>query len=132
MPARKVFDNCRTLFQSFYESNVLWKSITVNYTSGKFGLRDMIKRVIDLAVPGMVVCIANSLCMAVLVKNPNIIIKLMDPVCCEQYWAIAIKFLPSNHNFNFILLGNQRAKYSVTFCCPRQGWCRKGLIGICK
>ena len=54
-------------------------------TSGKFGLRDMIKRVIDLAVPGIVVCMVNSLCMAVLVKKPNIIIKLMDPVCCEQY-----------------------------------------------
>ncbi len=62
----------------------------------------MMKRVMDLAVPGKVVCMANNLCIAVLVKNPNIIIKLMDPVCWEQYWATAIKFLQPHQQKFFI------------------------------
>lgn len=35
--------------------------------------------VIDLAVPGTVVCMENKRCMAVDVKNPNMTIRFMLP-----------------------------------------------------
>lgn len=56
-------------------------------TSGKFGFRDKMKKVMTLAVPGIIVCIAKRRCMAVVVKKVNIIMRLMELKFLLQYFA---------------------------------------------
>lgn len=53
----------------------------------------MVKRVVILAVPGMVICVVNSRCNAVLVKKPSIIIQLNVRVYRARYEVKASKFL---------------------------------------
>ena len=57
------------------------------HTSGILGLIDMMKKVMTLAVPGIVVCMAKRRCIAVDVKKPNMIMKLKEFACLEQYFA---------------------------------------------
>ncbi len=65
-------------------------------TSGIFGLIDMTKFVMTLAVPGIAICMANRRCIAVDVKNPSISIKLKEFVFRAQYLANASNVLKWN------------------------------------
>jgi hypothetical protein len=84
-------------------------------------LIDIRKNEMSLAVPGIAVCIVNRryaemkmsqtlaqlkknyvaqcrlklTCMAVVVKNPNIIMRFREPVCLEKYLASALNALPT-------------------------------------
>ena len=49
-----------------------------------------------LAVPGIVVCMENSRCIAVEVKNPSMSIKLNEFAFLEQYLANASNVLHEN------------------------------------
>lgn len=49
----------------------------------------MTKQVMTLAVPGIVVCIEKRRCIAVVVKNVNMIIRLIEFEFFKQYFAIA-------------------------------------------
>ena len=59
------------------------------YTSGILGLIAEMKKVMTFAVPGIVVCMAKRRCIAVDVKKPNMIMKLKELACLEQYFAKA-------------------------------------------
>lgn len=49
----------------------------------------MMKQVMTFAVPGIVVCIENRRCIAVVVKNVNMIIRLIELEFFKQYFAKA-------------------------------------------
>lgn len=74
-------------------------------TSGKSGFKDKRKTVVDFAIPGMVFCMANKRCMAVVVKKPKIIIKLIVREFSEAFFASALNCLywkPGHHVFRLI------------------------------
>jgi hypothetical protein len=48
-------------------------------------LRDMVKAVMTLAVPGILLYMENHRCIAVVVKNPRSRMIGMEPVYLEQY-----------------------------------------------
>lgn len=56
------------------------------------------KKVMTLAVPGIIVCIAKRRCMAVVVKKVNIIIRLMEFEFLLQYFASATNTLKIRQN----------------------------------
>ncbi len=68
-------------------------------TSGIFGLRDIIKKVMTLAVPGIMVWMEKSRCIAVVVKKVSISMRLMELVFLRQYFAKASNVLLNDTNY---------------------------------
>jgi len=70
----------------------------IYYTSGKSGLREKMNIVVHFAVPGKAIWAANSLCIAVPVKNPNCNASNMKFYTCRLWFkyellTIIIKFM---------------------------------------
>lgn len=62
-------------------------------------MRDIIKKVTTLAVPGIMVCMEKSRCMAVVVKKVSISMRLMELVFLRQYFAKASNVLLNDTNY---------------------------------
>ena len=75
-------------------NNLIHQSLLASLTSDKFGLIPMMKTEISLAVPAMLIWTEKRRCIAVVVKNDNIIIKFVGlGGLVKQYFAKASNVL---------------------------------------
>ena len=73
------------------------------------------KNVMILAVPGIDDCTENNLCIAVVVKNPNKITKLIELENLVQYFARASNVL---QNLSLVSDRSHSNIYWLTYFCP--------------
>lgn len=109
-PASKLFNYKWSLCTAINKLIGLASNITYytdTFTSGIFGLIAKVKQPMTLAVPGIIVCMAKSRCIAVEVKKPSIIIKLNEFSLREQYFANAVKVLRTNISICVIIYWEQ-------------------------
>lgn len=91
-----------------------WKYVI---TSGRFGLSDRMKNVITLAVPGIIVRMAKRRCIAVVVKNVSMIIKLIELEFFMQYFANPTNALQVKWNFVSVKSESPSTEWLYSFVC---------------